>query len=60
MEHLTNDDLAEIIHYLERFRDSCRTASLRQKAEGVARRSKAWAENADRLIDLCKKEMKTD
>ena len=57
MEHLTNDDLVEVIHYLQRFRDQCRANASRMKAEGIARRNKAWADNADRLIDLLIKEM---
>ena len=56
MKHMTNDDLLEVIHYLQRFRDNCRAGENR-KSEGIARRNKAWADNADRLIDLLVKEM---
>lgn len=57
MTYITNEDLVEIIHYLQRFRDSCVNGSGRKKSEGIARRNRAWAENADRLIDLCVKEI---
>ena len=58
MEHLKNRDLMEIIHYLAHFRDTCREKAKNNQSESVAKRNEAYADNADRLIELCAKEIK--
>lgn len=58
MEHLKNGDLVEIIHYLAHFRDTCRANAEKGKSDGIKARNLARANNADRLIELCAKEIK--
>lgn len=56
MEHLTKEDLTDVIRILADFRDRNYEKAARNKADGIRAKNLAWAKRAERLVNLCIKE----